>query len=380
MTSPPSVSAASTSDSSPDPSSLIAESVPILGASGVSQTLLVAREDDGSSSHTAPILRRRLFAWGQLVAMASPESWRPALDGDDPPEVVLIDAASESLFAEARELCRALAPRCEEVGAVLVVALPPALADAASTWDSWQEVGAQALLDIESPSAMARSWFELWARYARLRREHGVLRETLGRQVQRDELTGGLNRRYFFQAAHREVARSRRYGHPLSCLMVDINYFNLFNKTFGYACGDHILRSVAHILRSWTRESDIVSRFGAKKFAILLPETDVEAAMLLHEKLQREVDEAVFEWAERRLPVTISIGEAERLASPPEAIAGDWSAGEWNDEDAPPSVREELADLLEDADAALYVAKKGVRLPNFSLPSDFDNSGILGRE
>lgn len=357
---------------------LVAESIPVLGASGASQTLIVAREEAGS--HTVHILRRRLFAWGQLVATASPDSWRQALDGDDPPEVVLVDAAAESLFPEARELCRALAPECDAVGAILVVALPPASAGEASVWDFWQEVGAQALLDIESPPAMARSWFEGWARHARLRREHGVLRETLGRQVQHDDLTGTLNRRYFFQAAHREVSRARRYGHPLSCLMVDINYFNLWNKTFGYPCGDHILRSVAQILRSWTRESDIVALFGAKKFAILLPETDVSGAMLLHEKLQQEISEATFEWADRRLPVEVSIGEAERAVPPPEAIAGEWSATEWSGEDAPPSVREELADLLEDADAALFVAKKGIRYPNLSLPSDLDITGILGRE
>lgn len=380
MTQPSSASSASNSRPSESSASLAADSTLVLGASGASQTLIVAREDGGMGSHTAQILRRRLFAWGQLVATASPDSWREALDGDDPPEVVLVDAASESFFAEARDLCRALAPECDEVGAVLVVALPPTSAGEAAVWDSWQEVGAQALLDIESPPAMARSWFEGWARWARLRREHGVLRETMGRQVQHDELTGTLNRRYFFQAAHREVSRSRRYGHSLSCLMVDINYFNLFNKTFGYGCGDHILRDLAGILRSWTRESDIVSRFGAKKFAILLPETDVAGAMLLHEKLQREVDDAAFEWGERRLPVTVSIGEAERIVLPPEVVAGDWSAMDWSGEDAPPSVREELADLLEDADAALFVAKKGIRYPNLSLPSDVDITGMLGRE
>ncbi len=351
-----------------------------LSASGASQTLLVAREAEGIGSHTALVLRRRLFAWGQLVAMATPDSWRGALDGDDPPEVVLVDAGSEALFAEARELCRALAPECDAVGAVLVVALPPASAADAHLWDAWQEAGAQALVDIDSPPAMARSWFESWAHYARLRREHGVLRETMGKQVQHDDLTATLNRRYFFQAAHREVSRARRYGHPMSCLMVDINYFNLFNKTFGYACGDYILRSIAQILRSWTRESDIVSRFGAKKFTILLPETDVTGAMLLHEKLQREVAETVFEWSDRHLPVTVSIGEAERVVVPPDVVAGDWSAMDWSGEDAPPSVREELADLLEDADAALFVAKKGVRFPNLSLASDTDITGMLGRE
>jgi hypothetical protein len=96
--------------------------------------------------------------------------------------------------------------------------------------------------------------------------------------------------------------------------------------------------------------------------------------------MSREVSEAAFEWADRRLPVTISIGEAERIVAPLETVASDWSAMDWNGEDAPPSVREELADLLEDADAALFVAKKGVRYPNLSLPSDMDITGMLGRD
>ncbi len=361
---------------------MAAEESTVLSASGASQTLLVTREEEGTGSQTALLLRRRLFAWGQLVASASPASWREALGGDDPPEVVLVDAASEALFSQARELCRAIAPECDAVGAVLVVALPLGSAAAADgrTWDDWQEAGAQALVDIDSPPALARSWFESWARFARLRREHAVLRETVGKQVQHDELTGTLNRRFFFQAAHREISRARRYGHPMSCLMVDINYFGLFNKTFGYHCGDYILRSIAQTLRSWTRESDIVSRFGAKKFAILLPETDVSGAMLLHEKLQREVIETAFEWGEQRLPVTVSIGEAERVITAPEAVINDWNAPEWSGEDAPPSVREELAELLEDADAALFVAKKGVRYPNLPLPSDLGAAPMLSRD
>jgi diguanylate cyclase (GGDEF)-like protein len=368
------------------------EGVAVLGASGASQTLLVAHDPlslegmgamgaEGvvSMTHSA-LLRRRLFEWGQLVATASPDGWKQALDSDDPPEVVLVDATSETERADTRLLCRDLRLECDEVGAVLVVALPASAASEARDWDAWHEAGAHALLDPASPSGAARSWFELWANHARLQREHGVLRETLGKQVQHDELTQLLNRRFFFQLAHREVSRARRYEHPLSCLMLDVNYFQLFNKTFGFACGDHILRQIAQIVRSWTRESDIVARFGAKKFAILLPQTDVGGAMLLREKLQREIGEAAFEWGERRLPVTVSIGEAERRTAQSDLGVRDYAALEWNGEDAPPSVREELADLLEDADAALFVAKKGIRYPSLALPTDTEIIGILGRE
>jgi diguanylate cyclase (GGDEF)-like protein len=227
---------------------------------------------------------------------------------------------------------------------------------------------------------------EMWSRHARLHRDLLGLRETLGKQVQTDDLTQLLNRRYFFQAAHREVSRARRYNQPLSCLMVDINYFKLFNKTFGYGCGDYILRAVATTVRAWTRESDILARFGAKKFVILLPSTDIEGAMMLREKLQSEIGQFDFMWQDQKLPVTISIGEAERRREDPRTAERQYRTPAYEEDErsdideTPLSVREELADLLEDADAALYVAKKGVRYPVIQPPTSNTDEvvGILG--
>jgi diguanylate cyclase (GGDEF)-like protein len=376
----------------------------VLGSEGGVGVLLISPDDmsDFLVTATSQNLRRRLGELGQVVAVTTPGNWVPAMAGASVPEVVVVDPGSD--VHAARELCREVGARCDAAGATLVVALPLSVAShllpaEAMSWEFWRSVGVDSLLDANLAPAEVRAHFELWARHARLMRAHGNLSQALNRQVQTDELTQVFNRRYFFQAAHREVNRARRYNHALSCLMVDVNYFSVFNKTFGYACGDEILRAIAHILRSWTRESDIVARFGAKKFVILLPETDVEGAMLLHEKLLREVEEHGFMWHGTPLPVSISIGEAERRREPwdveryrvspeplferrPENEAdGRWADSSDSDE-APPSIREELADLLEGADAALYVAKKGVRYPNITPPIDRANEviGILGRD
>src|SRR5262249_19161184 len=140
-----------------------------------------------------------------------------------------------------------------------------------------------------------------------------------------------------------------------------------------YACGDYILRTVAHIIRQWTRESDILGRFGGAKFVVMLAETDIQGAMMSREKLQHQVATTEFVWKDVALPVTLSIGESERRAERRRAPAERPRHVEEypleEDEIEMLSVREELADLLADSDAALFVAKKGARYPSVCVES-----------
>ena len=372
---------------------------PVVSLLLVSDVLAAASSSPSSPkpASAAQAMYERLARLGHIIEIVPTSGWqRVVLEA--PPEVILFDSQSEtaegdssdaSLFALQR-LCREIKGQAETAGCLLAVLLPTGQSTLdAALWSLWQSAGADVVLEAETAPALLQSNLELWARMVRLQRDANLLRDTLGKQVQFDDLTQLLNRRFFFQAAHREVSRSRRYNHSLSCLMIDINYFKLYNKTFGYACGDHILRTVAATIRSWTRESDIGARFGAKKFVILLPETDVDGAMMLHEKLQREISNLDFLWEGQKLPLTISIGEAERRRdATPEFASGlqsmtpedELRLGSEAEDNAPLSIREELADLLEDADAALYVAKKGVRYPNFPItpPQGEEVVGILG--
>jgi diguanylate cyclase (GGDEF)-like protein/PAS domain S-box-containing protein len=121
-----------------------------------------------------------------------------------------------------------------------------------------------------------------------------------------DGLTGLRNRRAFETSLEHEYEVSRRYGHPLALLILDIDNFKYFNDTFGHQEGDRILRCVASGLGNRCRSTDIVARYGGEEFAIILPNTAREPAAELAERLRRAVSDCELHQYE----VTISIGLA----------------------------------------------------------------------
>jgi GGDEF domain-containing protein len=105
--------------------------------------------------------------------------------------------------------------------------------------------------------------------------------------VNRDEVTSVHNRRYFNDVLGQEVHRARRYGNPLSLLILDIDDFKRVNDTRGHLEGDAVLRKVGRILRDNTRQTDIVCRYGGDEFAVLLPETNGSDAYTLAERIRK---------------------------------------------------------------------------------------------
>lgn len=202
----------------------------------------------------------------------------------------------------------------------------------------------------------------------RAKQEIAELRDQLGRQIRVDDLTGVMSRRFFFQQAHRECSRARRYGHRLSCVMIEIDHFKSLSATFGDFVGEAVLRQTATIIGQWTRDSDLVARFTESKFTVLLPETGIEGATRAQDKITLALMSHVWQFAGATIPVSVSIGDAElQPGAPMQRIGGDYIS-EGDEGDAALSTRESLAGLLEDADAALFVARKGARMPEVFVP------------
>jgi diguanylate cyclase (GGDEF)-like protein len=126
----------------------------------------------------------------------------------------------------------------------------------------------------------------------RLRASFGILAERLTEAwtlATVDQLTGVLTRQAVIDELEKEILRAARYGHQLSVVMVDIDHFKRLNDSHGHAAGDVMLRQIADVLRTNLRTVDVVGRYGGEEFLIVLPETDVDAAASLAEKLRRLV-------------------------------------------------------------------------------------------
>jgi diguanylate cyclase (GGDEF)-like protein len=126
----------------------------------------------------------------------------------------------------------------------------------------------------------------------------------------RDGLTNLCNHRYFQEALSKELARAKRYGHHLSLILFDIDFFKKINDTYGHPAGDKVLVNLANIISSKVRPSDIVSRYGGEEFAVILPETSLTGLKVFSERLRRCAAAAVTELKEQKIKITISCGGA----------------------------------------------------------------------
>lgn len=170
------------------------------------------------------------------------------------------------------------------------------------------------------------------AELERYRTELEVTNATLLERSLRDPLTGRGNRAAFDDRLMDEVYRAKRYELPLSLLMVDVDHFKQYNDSFGHPAGDVALKIVAEALGN-IRPSDFLARIGGEEFAVILPSTGSEVAMIMAERLRQNVEAQAFP----HRPVTVSIGTATLRA-----------------EGSP-------ATVLEIADKALYAAKRSGR-------------------
>lgn len=170
--------------------------------------------------------------------------------------------------------------------------------------------------------------------------------ETVNRRLEQlartDALTGLANRRELLSRIELELKRSVRTGLPLSVLLVDLDHFKSYNDRFGHPEGDRALKVVANTLRDCCRDTDLVIRYGGEEFAALLPDTSMEDAGVLAERMRHAVE--AIDSLQRDMSASIGI-----------ATSGDGHHRRHHDVDM------EIAAVLEAADQALYRAKNAGR-------------------
>ena len=158
--------------------------------------------------------------------------------------------------------------------------------------------------------------------------------ETIGRLIREDPLTGLANRRALEENMVRAISFAQRWKHPLAMIMADIDYFKTVNDRYGHLTGDQVLVSFSRLLKISSRIEDIVARFGGEEFILLIPNTSLDQATKLAERLRADTEEATVPIPTN---ITASFGVTRLLA-----------------EDTQES-------LIARADRALYAAKEAGR-------------------
>ncbi|MBM4380040.1 MAG: sensor domain-containing diguanylate cyclase [Deltaproteobacteria bacterium] len=151
-----------------------------------------------------------------------------------------------------------------------------------------------------------------------------------------DVLTHARNRQYLFQRLPEEVERARRYGAPLSVVLLDVDHFKDLNAQHGHLAGDFALKEFARLALCQVREVDALVRYGGEEFLVLLPHTDGAGAVRAAERLRAAVEKLPLRWNDQQLPLTVSAGVATwrpgdtdgaLLGRADKALARAWAAG-----------------------------------------------------
>lgn len=156
-------------------------------------------------------------------------------------------------------------------------------------------------------------------------------------KIERDSLTNLYNHITVLHFLEKEMEAAKRYNHPLSFVMLDIDFFKKVNDTYGHQTGDMILKSLSYMLKHRVRESDIVGRYGGEEFAVILPYTTLADAIKIIEEIREKFSSLEHTNGEEEFSVTFSAGVCQYI----EGVS--------------------VAELIEMTDEALYKAKESGR-------------------
>lgn len=296
--------------------------------------ILVVEDSRAQREHLAEVLRKRGFsvstAAGGLEALKQIRA--------DQPDVILLDVVLDDI--DGYSVCRwvRLGERTRDVIVIMLT-----VKNEVKERVEGLNVGADDYLPkpVDYEELEARIFAMLRSRQAKheLRLRNTELEGLLARSEQAamtDALTGIFNRRRFVDMLGREWATARRYGHVVSCALIDVDYFKRVNDGAGHAAGDEALCRTAQIIAGAIREVDACARYGGDEFAVMFPHTPRDKARIAVERAVTRLRRERTQWA----------------AS---LHALDFSAGVASSEDAGIATPEQL---LEAADRALYSAKR----------------------
>ena len=189
--------------------------------------------------------------------------------------------------------------------------------------------------DITEIESLNRQLVDALEELKAAREETEARNKSLRNMAMHDVLTGGLNRRAFFEAIEPAFQAARHAGHRLSCIMVDVDHFKSFNDRFGHAVGDQVLKVVAQILHGGVRSGDVLCRYGGEEFCMLMPQTETDEAERVAERLRAAIESTA--------------GKSVRGAQDVQVTAS-FGIAEFDN-------HETYEELIKDADRALYAAK-----------------------
>jgi diguanylate cyclase (GGDEF)-like protein len=256
--------------------------------------LVLVADDD-------PVMRAVVHAWltqaEYEVILAEDGDAALALAIEHDPDLLLIDVSMPGL--DGFEVCRAL---------LKAVPTPPPVIFLTAHGDTQSRVAG---LDAGAVDYVVKPLVcdELVARVRAALRTKAV-RDDLIKHAGLDPLTGVLNRRELDARARVAIAHAERYDRALTCAMLDIDHFKAINDRYGHAAGDAVLREAATRISESCRASDTIGRYGGEEFVVLLPETRVEDAAVLAERLRCRFDDHGLTFEGTTVHVTVSIGVA----------------------------------------------------------------------
>jgi two-component system, cell cycle response regulator len=281
------------------------------------------------------MLGNMLKKWGYEVRIARDgiEAWS-ILQSRDTPRLAIMDWMMPGL--DGVELCRRVRSSAAEPYIYILLLTARTQAD---DLVQGMEAGADDYLTKPFNAHELRVRLRAGRRILDLQEQLLLAREALREQATRDGLTGLWNRTTVLDLLGQELARASRERSPIGVLMADIDRFKQVNDTHGHLVGDAVLREAARRMRSSARPYDSTGRYGGEEFIVIVPNCDYNATLAHAERLRSAIAAQPFALSECQLVMTCSVGVA------------------WTRCPSPDSANE----LLRDADAALYAAKKSGR-------------------